>query len=241
VTVIGALSGGTVAALAVLAALNIFAIVFGLSFMRANKQARAAARGELELRPKPISLTRRDFFRGTLIGSLLVFGAEFGAGTLVFLWPNLRGGFGATIEAGPIEDLRTTIREDGQVYVGTGRFYVVPYDGQPTEDVDYAANGVAAEGLMALYQRCVHLGCRVPFCGNSKWFECPCHGSKYNRVGEKKAGPAPRGLDRFPVDASGGNVVVDTGLVIQGPPIGTNTTGQEAEGPACISGGGGEH
>ncbi len=52
-------------------------------------------------------------------------------------------------------------------------------------------------GIVALYQRCVHLGCRVPFCQTSQWFECPCHGSKYNRVGEKKAGPAPRGLDRF--------------------------------------------
>jgi cytochrome b6-f complex iron-sulfur subunit len=60
-------------------------------------------------------------------------------------------------------------------------------------------------------------------------------------VGEKKAGPAPRGLDRFPVDVAGGTVTVDTGLVIQGPPIGTNTTGQEAEGPACISAAGGEH
>ena len=27
---------------------------------------------------------------------------------------------------------------------------------------------------------------------------------------------------------------VDTGVVIQGPPIGVNTTGQEAEGPNCI-------
>jgi cytochrome b6-f complex iron-sulfur subunit len=96
-------------------------------------------------------------------------------------------------------------------------------------------------GVVALYQKCVHLGCRVPWCLTSQWFECPCHGSKYNRVGEKKAGPAPRGLDRFPVDAAGGTVVVNTGLVIQGPPIGTNTTGQEAEGPACISAGGGEH
>ena len=34
----------------------------------------------------------------------------------------------------------------------------------------------------------------------SQWFECPCHGSQYNRVGEKKGGPAPRGMDRFAVD-----------------------------------------
>ena len=56
------------------------------------------------------------------------------------------------------------------------------------------------QGYVALYQKCVHLGCRVPWCESSQWFECPCHGSKYNRVGEKQGGPAPRGLDRFPLD-----------------------------------------
>jgi cytochrome b6-f complex iron-sulfur subunit len=92
-------------------------------------------------------------------------------------------------------------------------------------------------GINALYQKCPHLGCRVPNCVSSQWFECPCHGSQYNRVGEKKGGPAPRGMDRFGVLVSAGVVTVDTSLVVQGPPIGTNTTGQEAEGPHCITGG----
>jgi cytochrome b6-f complex iron-sulfur subunit len=80
----------------------------------------------------------------------------------------------------------------------------------------------------------------VPQCVTSQWFECPCHGSQYNQVGEKKAGPAPRGMDRFPITVGGnGDVTVDTGALVPGPPIGTNTTGQEAEGPHCV--GGGEH
>ncbi len=41
----------------------------------------------------------------------------------------------------------------------------------------------------------------------------------------------------FVFDIAGGRVQVDTGLVVQGPPIGTNTTGQETEGPHCVSGG----
>lgn len=57
----------------------------------------------------------------------------------------------------------------------------------------------------------------------------------------RRGGPAPRGMDRFPVAVEDGSVTVDTGIVIQGPPIGTNTTGQEAEGPHCIGAGGGEH
>ncbi|MSY08359.1 MAG: Rieske 2Fe-2S domain-containing protein [Actinobacteria bacterium] len=91
-------------------------------------------------------------------------------------------------------------------------------------------------GIIALYQKCPHLGCRVPECKSSQWFECPCHGSQYNRVGEKKAGPAPRGMDRFGVSVTNGNVVVDTGTRFNGPAIGINTTGQEAEGPHCVSG-----
>jgi cytochrome b6-f complex iron-sulfur subunit len=91
---------------------------------------------------------------------------------------------------------------------------------------------------MALYQRCVHLGCRVPWCATAQWWECPCHGSKYNQAGEWKEGPAPRGLDRFAIEVSGSQIVVDTSKVITGPPRGTNTTGQELDGPHCVGGGG---
>jgi cytochrome b6-f complex iron-sulfur subunit len=118
--------------------------------------------------------------------------------------------------------------------------YISPY---PKASVPKAKKAYSAAvlpgmeaGVVALYQKCVHLGCRVPFCATSQWFECGCHGSQYNRVGEKKGGPAPRGLDRFPVEVKGGSVTVDTGIVVQGPPIGVNTTGQEAEGPHCVGG-----
>jgi cytochrome b6-f complex iron-sulfur subunit len=235
VSVLAALSGATVAALAVLVALNLFALVFGLSFLRASRAAKAAQRGAPPA-PAAGAITRRDFFRGSLLSSLLVFGAEFGAGTLAFLWPNLRGGFGATIPAGTVEDIKSEIRDTGQpVYVGTGRFYIVPYEGTPTEDVDYVAAGLAAEGLMALYQKCVHLGCRVPFCASSKWFECPCHGSKYNEAGEYQLGPAPRGMDRFRVSVADGVFLVDTSVPVLGPPRGIDTIQQPPQGPFCVA------
>ena len=147
----------------------------------------------------------------------------------------MKGGFGSVINAGKLDDILAYINENNlPFYSGTGRFYIVRYNGRPEGDIDYAAEGVEADGVMPLYQRCVHLGCRVPFCVQSQWFECPCHGSQYNQVGEKKGGPAPRGLDRFVVSVEGGTVVVDTKMVILGPPIGTNTTGQEDDGPHCI-------
>ena len=77
-----------------------------------------------------------------------------------------------------------------------------------------------------------------PWCATAQWWECPCHGSKYNQAGEWKEGPAPRGLDRFAIEVSGGQIVVDTAKVITGPPRGTHTTGQELDGPHCVGGGG---
>jgi cytochrome b6-f complex iron-sulfur subunit len=190
------------------------------------------------LDPEVIDVTRRQFLnRGvaTLMGVGL---AGFGGSLLAFLWPTVSGGFGSKIRAGAVSDVLGQIADKKEpFYVPEGRFYIQPY---PKDDADKAkkvyTGGVLTgmeQGLVALYQKCVHLGCRVPWCKSSQWFECPCHGSKYNRVGEKKAGPAPRGLDRFPVSVEGGQIVVDTGLLSIGPPIGTNTTGQEAEGPFC--------
>jgi cytochrome b6-f complex iron-sulfur subunit len=193
-----------------------------------------------------LGVTRRQFFNRSILAMFGLGLSGFGAAVLAFLWPGLSGGFGTKIRVGKLDDILGQVEDTREpFYVPEGRFYLNPY---PTSAVSKAEGAYSPAvlpgmeaGVVALYQKCVHLGCRVPWCITSQWFECPCHGSKYNRVGEKKAGPAPRGLDRFPVDASGGTVVVDTGLVIQGPPIGTDTTGQEAEGPACISAAGGEH
>jgi cytochrome b6-f complex iron-sulfur subunit len=233
-----ALSSGTIAVLVVLAGLNLFAIVFGLSFLRRDREAREAQAGLAE-GAKPVrTVSRRDFFRRSLLTSLMVFGAEFGGGTIAFLWPNLKGGFGSQIEAGNLQQILNDLRGGEPVYNGTGRFYIVPYDGRATAEADYEADGTAAQGIMPLYQRCVHLGCRVPFCGASKWFECPCHGSKYNNAGEYQLGPAPRGMDRFSVEIDGsGAVVVDTARVVLGPPRGTDTIRQPPEGPFCVAAG----
>jgi cytochrome b6-f complex iron-sulfur subunit len=43
-------------------------------------------------------------------------------------------------------------------------------------------------------------------------FKCPCHGSIYNRYGQIIQGPAPRPMDRFPLNIDGtGKITVDTG------------------------------
>jgi cytochrome b6-f complex iron-sulfur subunit len=154
------------------------------------------------------------------------------------------GGFGSKVTAGKLEDLVGQIRTGNNfLYLPEARTWLTEYpaDALPKARVAYAKQPSVLSGMesgvVALYQKCPHLGCRVPNCATSQWFECPCHGSQYNRVGEKKGGPAPRGMDRFGVAVTNGNLVIDTGAVFNGPPIGTNTTGQEAEGPHCIGGG----
>jgi cytochrome b6-f complex iron-sulfur subunit len=187
-----------------------------------------------------LGVTRRQFLNRGVVTLFTLGLASFGGSMLAFLWPTLSGGFGSKIRAGSLDDILSQIDETREpFYVAEGRFYINPYP----KDAVPKAKGVAAygavidgyeSGVVALYQKCVHLGCRVPWCATSQWFECPCHGSQYNRVGEKKGGPAPRGLDRFVVSVDGGVVNVDTKQIIVGPPIGTNTTGQEAEGPHCV-------
>jgi cytochrome b6-f complex iron-sulfur subunit len=192
--------------------------------------------------PETIGVTRRQFFnRGaiTLMGLSIT---GFGAACLAFLWPKLGAGFGSKINAGKTDDLKAQIQQNrNALYLSDARTWLVEYpkDALPKAQTVYKGavlTGMEA-GFVALYQKCVHLGCRVPFCESSQWFECPCHGSQYNLVGEKKGGPAPRGLDRFAISISGGNLIIDTGALSLGPSIGTNTTGQEAEGPHCITGG----
>lgn len=196
--------------------------------------------------PEVVGVTRRQFFNRSIVTMMTLSLSGFGAAVLAFLWPQLGSGFGSKITAGKLDDILATVRDTREpFYVAVGRFYVVPYPTSAVAKAEAAGYSPAVlagmeQGVVALYQKCPHLGCRVPFCQTAQWFECGCHGSQYNRVGEKKGGPAPRGMDRFPVEVSNGAVIVDTGIQVQGPPIGTNTTGQEAEGPHCV-GGSSEH
>ena len=78
----------------------------------------------------------------------------------------------------------------------------------------------AATNVRTLYQACTHLGCTPNFCPKNFWFECPCHGSRYDRLGIKveSLGPAPRSLDRFWSSVSADGVLtVDTGKIPLGP------------------------
>ncbi|MCU0273329.1 MAG: Rieske 2Fe-2S domain-containing protein, partial [Acidimicrobiales bacterium] len=186
--------------------------------------------------------TRRQFLNRSVIVMFIVGLSSFGASMIAFLWPKGGGGFGSAIRVGNVSEIIAEIRAAGGfLYKPEGRMWITEYPSGALEKARavYSQAELAGmeAGVIALYQKCPHLGCRTPECGTSQWFECPCHGSQYNQVGEKKGGPAPRGMDRFGMSVAGGVLTVDTGNVIQGPPIGIDTTGQQAEGPHCIGSG----
>ena len=132
---------------------------------------------------------------------------------------------------GPLDE------DDQPAYIPEARAYLVRY---PADALPAARKVYSREvymglelGLAALYQKCTHLGCRVPFCETSQWFECPCHAAMFNKAGEVMGGPAPRGLDHFVLEIEDGELFI-VGEPVAGAPKGTNTTDQDPEGPHCI-------
>jgi cytochrome b6-f complex iron-sulfur subunit len=192
--------------------------------------------------PETLGSTRRQFFNRSITIMMLASLGAFGGSCLAFLWPPATvGGFGGKLKVGRISDILADVKAAGGfLYKPEGRMWITEYPSGSLEKARkvYSTAELAGmeKGVVALYQKCPHLGCRVPNCNTSQWFECPCHGSQYNRVGEKRGGPAPRGMDRFAMSVEDDFLTVDTGTVILGPAIGTNTTGQEPQGPHCVGG-----
>ena len=174
-------------------------------------------------------ISRRRLLRTSLGAGMGLWLAEVGAGTLGFLWPNLTGGFGSKIPIGKFSDLKLQnsslpIDQGYPAYVPEARAYIVLIDTSRQEFIqgeDKSGDGTALN-VRPLYQRCPHLGCRPNPCLKNYWFECPCHASRYDRLGIKAAGtaygPAPRSMDRFSasVDADG-VLTLDTSKITLGP------------------------
>lgn len=142
-------------------------------------------------------VSRRHLLRWLMWGSIVAWFAEAGGGALAMFWPNRVEGFGGVVQAGDISDFGEV--NGGPWKIGEAHAYIVH----------------PPEGLMALYWRCVHLGCTVPWVESERKFHCPCHGSVYTYTGERIAGPAPRALDYFTLKVQQGKVLIDTSQIHQ--------------------------
>lgn len=174
-------------------------------------------------------VSRRQMLRYSLGGAMALWLLEVTAGTIGFIWPNLSGGFGGRVRIGTLEDLKLQntslpIEEGFPAYVADARAFIVlinPARQQFIPGEDTSGDGTALN-VRALYQRCPHLGCKPNACIRNFWLECPCHGSRYDRLGIKAAGaqfgPAARGMDRFSATVEGDGVLtLDTGKITLGP------------------------
>ena len=162
--------------------------------------------------PKRPVLSRRVFILGGFWSGLMLAIVGILGSPLDFVWPRKLSGFG-----GPISVTKDRIPQDAggdPIRIVEGRFWLVNLPAGVTPNGEETPGG-----LLAMWQKCPHLGCTVPwrpefeFQGRKGWFRCPCHGSTYTREGGVLvAGPAPRPLDVFPLEVKEDlSIVVQTG------------------------------
>lgn len=185
---------------------------------RTTSVARDAPIPAVQAAPVDTDLSRRRFIRLsfwtglgiTLLGSLATFGE--------YIYPRNVKGFGAPVPAGKVSDFKQGGEPqhnlDGQFWLAN----LDPHDTRP-------GGSGGANGFLALWHHCPHLGCTVPwradfvFNGDKGWYRCPCHGSTYTKAGVRVFGPAPHGMDPMVVQIdAAGNITVQTGQIFHGSP-----------------------
>jgi cytochrome b6-f complex iron-sulfur subunit len=143
-------------------------------------------------------VSRKDFMNLVWGTAGVLAASELSLVGLRFLSPRpVEGQFGGVFNLGSYDHYPA-----GSVTpVEVGRFYLVR---------------LADGGFLAIYRRCTHLGCTVPFDPTAGNFVCPCHGSAFTTEGEVLNPPAPRSLDIFTLTINeSGEIVVDTSSPVE--------------------------
>lgn len=184
---------------------------------RAAKPPASVAKAKAES-PQPAlappKMNRRSMLRlGFWTGLIAAAVGSLGAG-LDLIYPRKITGFGGVITVGSVSDFPPGSKTE----VTEGRVWLVHLTAEQ-----------GGPGLLALWWKCPHLGCTVPWKSNyafkdprtgqdkTGWFRCPCHGSTFDDAGIRVFGPAPRSMDtmKLTVDENG-RITVDTGNITPG-------------------------
>jgi len=65
------------------------------------------------------------------------------------------------------------------------------------------------DGAIVVFEpHCTHLGCAYSWNQTNQHFECPCHGGKFDKDGNRLAGPPPRPLDRYELKMEGNQISI---------------------------------
>jgi len=142
-------------------------------------------------------VNRRDSLMVALFASLTGLFGQAGIALFNFFKPRSEpGSFGSIVNAGRVEEFKP-----GTVsHISTGRLYI-----SRLED----------GGFLAIWQRCTHLGCSVPWREEEGQFNCPCHSSIFTPLGEVVSGPAPRPMDLFQIEIVEAAILVDTSRLVR--------------------------
>jgi Rieske 2Fe-2S protein len=197
----------------------------------ANPENRGAIPGPTirALRDRPVGgMSRRTLLRRSIAAGIGVWVAELAGGTIGFLWKAAATG-SPKVRIGSLDDLIAAnaglpVADGFPAYVSEARAFIMTVD--PDRGAWFPGSDPIGEGtalnVRALSQICPHLGCRPNPCAEDFWFHCPCHQSRYDRLGIKPAGtrfgPADRSMDRFAIEVDAAGVLtVDTSHVVLGP------------------------
>lgn len=169
--------------------------------------------------PLDRDVSRRNFIRASFWGGLGVTLLGSVGLLLDFLYPRNVQGFGGPVPAGNVADYE---KGADPIPNSEGQFWIANLD--PAEDRAGGTGG--ADGLLALWRKCPHLGCTVPWRATfswegdgAGWYRCPCHGSTYTKAGVRVFGPAPRSMDTMAIEIdAAGNITVQTGSITPGGP-----------------------
>ena len=175
-----------------------------------------AGRIEVARQAEARKIARRSFLRVSVFAGLTLGVGTLAASFLGFFNRRKPVGFGGIVT---VAKARIPNAGTDPARISEGKFWLSNLQGAQGDVLGVGGTG----GLMALYWKCPHLGCTVPwnpsfdgatvnFPGITGWFRCPCHGSTYTKAGVRVYGPAPRSMDTMAITVDGaGNVTVNTG------------------------------
>lgn len=203
-------------------------IAGGVAWARTNRQKprrRVAPPAELRAGTDDERFPRsRLLERATVgIGGLVALGVALPAAGFAVL-PSFVGERQQPVDLGP-----TTAFPEGAFVVAT--FLADPHAGEVSRRAAYVRNNGLLGNLPSftiMSSRCTHVGCPTQpngplFSAQRKaertrsgevglvptrpsGFGCPCHGSQFDNEGNRTAGPAPRGLDRYEFSIRNGHL-----------------------------------
>jgi len=143
-------------------------------------------------------IQRRQILRVSFAAAVALGVTELVASLAPYLWVRRIVGLGAPVPVGIASDIlkQFAATNDRPILFREGRFFLLHAPG----------------GIIAAYRKCTHLGCTVPFNTAKDLFECPCHGSRFDKnTAVVVRTPAPKPLQLFHISESPtGALIVDT-------------------------------